>query len=413
MSYVTAIIIGAGQCGLAMSRHLAQRSIDHVILERGKVANSWRTQRWDSLRLLTPNWQSRLPGYEYIGDNPDGYMTMSEVISRLSDYACMIEAPVHTDCDVMSVRPHDDGYQVRTTQGDWHCRFLVLASGACNVASVPAIAQELPPAITSLAVTDYRKPQQLDPGGVLVVGASATGVQLAREIQAAGHQVTLAVGEHVRLPRLYRGKDIQWWLEETGVLGLPHTQVDDLNRARRVPSPQLVGSPSKSTLDINTLIKAGVTITGRVAGLRGDKILFSGSLGNMAALADLKLNRLLDMIDDWVIDNGLSAQVGPMERFAQTEVPQDPKTELDLASGAIKTVLWATGYKPDYSWLKVPVLDRKGRLRHHGGIVDAPGLYAMGLPYMRARKSTLIDGAGDDARFLADHMATQLTTMAA
>lgn len=413
MNYATTIIIGAGHCGLAMSRHLALRSIDHVVLERGKVANSWQTQRWDSLRLLTPNWQSRLPGYKYLGDDLDGYMTMPEIIAHLSDYARMIEAPVHTDCAVMSARRDVAGYQVRTTQGDWHCRFLVVASGACNVASVPALAQELPTSVASLSATDYRNPQQLQPGGVLVVGASATGVQLAQEIQASGHQVTLAVGEHVRLPRLYRGKDIQWWLDETGVLGLPHTQVDDLSRARRVPSPQLIGSASRSMLDINALTRTGVCITGRFAGLRGDKLLFSGALGNMATLADLKMNRLLDMIDTWVLDNGLSAEVGSPERFVPTTVPHDPTTELDLSGGAIKTVLWATGYKPDYSWLQVPVLDRKGRLRHDGGVVEAPGLYAMGLPYMRTRKSTLIDGAGDDARFLSDHMTAQLTGLAA
>lgn len=413
MRYATTIIIGAGQSGLAMSRHLAQRSIDHVILERGKVANSWRTQRWDSLRLLTPNWQSRLPGYSHIGDEPDGYMAMPDVIAHLSDYAHIIEAPIHTDCAVMSVKREAGRYHLRTIQGEWQCRFLVIASGAFNIATVPSFAEELPPTIQSLTPMEYRNPRQLAPGGVLVVGASATGVQLAQEIQAAGHQVTLAVGEHVRVPRTYRGKDIQWWLEELGILGLPYTKVDDLNRARRVPSPQLIGSADRQMLDLNALTGGGVDITGRLAAIRGNKILFSGALGNMATLADLKMNRLLDSIDAWVTDHGMSGEVGPAERFAPTNVPRHPMTELDLSDGSIRTILWATGYRPDYSWLHLPVLDRKGRLRHDGGIVDAPGLYAMGLPYMRTRKSTLIDGAGDDAAFLADHMAAQLTWMAA
>src|SRR5688572_25400092 len=242
MRATTTIIIGAGQAGLAMSRCLTERSIDHVVLERGEVASSWRSGRWDSLRLLTPNWQSRLPGYRYEGDDPDGYMTMPEVVRFLDAYADVISAPVETNTTVTAVRGGADGYQLETTEGEWRCRTVVLASGACSRADVPAFASELPSGITSLTSAEYRNPDQLDDGGVLIAGASATGLQLADELQRSGRQVTLAVGGHVRAPRLYRGMDIMWWLDAAGVLDERHDEVDDITRARSLPSFQLVGS---------------------------------------------------------------------------------------------------------------------------------------------------------------------------
>ena len=218
MRFATTIIIGAGQSGLAMSRHLADRSIDHVILERGEVANSWRTERWDSLRLLTPNWQSRLPGYAYDGDDPDGFMTMPEVVHFLQRYAELARAPVVTGTRVMRVRQVEGGYEVATNQGPWRCRTLVIASGACNIAAVPSLSAGLPREVTSLTPLQYRNPGLLPDGGVMIVGASASGIQLAREIQASGRRVVLSVGEHVRMPRTYRGRDIQWWMDAIGAM---------------------------------------------------------------------------------------------------------------------------------------------------------------------------------------------------
>jgi putative flavoprotein involved in K+ transport len=408
VKYVTTVIIGAGQAGLAMSKHLIDRSIDHVLLERGEVANSWRKERWDSLRLLTPNWQSRLPGYAYRGSDPDGYMDMPEVIRFLQGYADHIDAPVETGTNVTSVRQADDGYVVATDRGTWRCQSLVLANGACNVATVPGIAEGLPPKIRSLTPKQYRNADQLEDGGVMVVGASATGVQLAKEIQDSGRQVTLSVGAHVRAPRLYRGRDIKWWMDVTGVMDMHYTEVDDIKRARRVPSLQLVGSPDRATLDLNALRESGVEIVGRLAGIRDGQAQFSGSLGNQCALADLKMNRLLDAIDAWVSANGMDSDFEPAHRFEPTRIDAAPSLAMDLIDGRVNTVIWATGYRPDYSWLEVPVLDRKGRLRHDGGVVDAPGMYVMGLPFLRRRKSSFIDGVGDDARDLADHLYAYL-----
>ncbi len=401
-------MIGAGQAGLAMSRCLAERSIDHVLLERGEVANSWKTERWDSLCLLTPNWQSRLPGFGYEGDDPDGYRSMPETIDFLDRYARVISAPVQTNTAVNLVRASDAGYLVATDQGDWRCPTVVLATGACNIAHIPAVAEALPSGISTLTSMQYRNPDQLEDGGVLVVGASATGTQLALEIHRSGRPVTLAVGEHVRAPRVYRGRDIEWWMDAAGVLDERYDEVDDIVRARRVPSLQLAGSPERSTLDLNALTGIGVKLIGRFAGMNDGKAQFSGSLRNQCALSDLKMNRLLDTIDEWAVENGLDGEVAAPHRLAPTEVEDSPPLGMDLTSGAIKTIIWATGYRPDFSWLEVPVLDRKGLVRHDGGVTDSPGMYLMGMQFLRRRKSALIDGAGDDARDLSAHLASFL-----
>ena len=406
----TTVIIGAGHAGLAMSWCLAQRSIDHVILERGEVANSWKTERWDSLRLLTPNWQSRLPGYGYEGDDPDGFRSMPETIAFIERYAHVISAPVRSKTEVTSVRRNGDAYEVATKRGIWQCQTVVLASGACNIAQVPALAEALSPAIAMLSPMTYRNPSQLDAGEVLVVGASASGTQIADEIQRSGRQVTLAVGEHVRVPRVYRGKDIQWWMDVAGVLDERYDEVDDILRARNVPSLQLAGSLERRTVDLNSLTRLGVKLIGRLVGINQGKAQFSGSLRNQCALADLKMNRLLGTIDQWAAENGYDANVSASQRFEPTEVPSSPPLGIDLTRGEIRTVIWATGFRPDYSWLDVPVLDRKGRVRHDGGVVEAPGMYLLGIPFLRRRKSSLIDGAGDDAGDLSAHLASYVSS---
>ncbi len=405
MRKTTCVVIGAGHAGLAMSCCLTRRGIDHVVLERGEIANSWRTERWDSLRLLTPNWQSRLPEYGYDGDDPDGYRTIPELVDFIRRYARVIDAPVQTHTTVTSLRPNERGYLLRTDHDEWQCDTAVIATGACNIAAVPSYAEQVPPDIRTLTTLQYRGPGQLECGGVLVVGASASGVQLAWEIQRSGRPVTLAVGEHIRAPRLYRGKDIQWWMDATGLSDQRYDEVDDLVRARRLPSMQLAGTPERITLDINALRTLGVKLVGRLSAIRDGRALFSGSLRNVCALADLKLTRLLDTFDAWARERGLDHQLDASVRFPPTEVDEAPPLQLDLSRGAIKTIIWATGYRPDYSWLEVPVLDRKGQIRHDGGITVAPGLYVMGLPFLRRRKSAFIDGAAVDARDLADHLA--------
>ncbi|MDH3418806.1 MAG: NAD(P)/FAD-dependent oxidoreductase, partial [Gammaproteobacteria bacterium] len=239
MERFTTVVIGAGHTGLATSRFLTERSIDHVVLERNEVASSWRRERWDSLRLLTPNSQSRLPGYRYEGDDPDGFMTMPEVVGFISGFAEAIDAPVRTQTEVQSVKQTDSGYRVVTNAGTIDCRSLVIASGACNVPVVPAVHQDVPESVECFSPFDYHNPSHLPEGGVLVVGASATGVQLAEEIARSGRQVTLSVGEHVRLPRTYRGRDVLWWMEAADVWNERYDDIEEIERARSLPSPQL------------------------------------------------------------------------------------------------------------------------------------------------------------------------------
>jgi len=405
---VTTVVIGAGHAGLAASHFLSERSIDHVVLERGEVANSWRRERWESLRLLTPNWQSRLPGLRYEGPDPDGYMTVPEVTEFIERFAKLARAPVRAGVNVTSVRRADDGYHVTTSQGEIRGRTVVIASGACNRPSVPPLREAVPATVAQLTPFDYRDPAALPDGGVLVVGASATGVQLAAELRRSGRPVVLSVGEHVRLPRTYRGRDVLWWMDASGVWDQRYDEVDDLTRARRLPSPQLVGTPERTTLDLNALAAMGVDLVGRLAAIRDGRALFSGGLRNVFSLADLKLNRLLDTFDEWARAHGRDAELGPSERFGPTQVPPASRLQLDLAGGEIRSVVWATGFRPDYSWLDVPVVDAKGHLKHDGGVVDSPGLYALGLPVLRRRKSTFIYGIEDDAREVTDHLARYL-----
>jgi putative flavoprotein involved in K+ transport len=309
---------------------------------------------------------------------------------------------------VQSVRRNNGHYVVGTQSGSWKCRAVVVASGACNVPVVPPAAAEIPSGIRTLTPHQYKGPDDLEHGGVLVVGASATGLQLADEIHRSGRPVTLAAGEHVRMPRTYRGRDIQFWLDAAGILDERYDEIDDIVRARRLPSPQLAGSPSPRVLDLNSLTDLGAKLVGRLMRFRGDTALFSGSLRNVCALADLKLGRMLDTIDEWAKVQGRATEYPEPERFAATRIDDSPQLTLNVPDGNIRTIIWATGFRPDYSWLDVPVLDQKGNIRHDGGVADADGLYVTGLPILRRRKSSFIHGAEDDARELTEHIAGYL-----
>ena len=376
-----------------------------MVLERSKVANSWRTERWDSLRLLTPNWLTRLPGWAYRGPDPDGYMTASEVVDFLDGYRRAIAAPVQTNTTVLCVASTDGGYVVTTDHGQIACRAVVVASGACSTPKVPALAGELPPRIRQLAPIHYRRPDDVDDGRVLVVGASASGVQLADELARSGRDVTLAVGAHSRLPRMYRGRDIHWWMDAMGLLDTRYDEVDDIAKARRLPSLQLIGSADHRTLDLNSLTNIGVDLVGRLVGVSGARAQLSGSLANTCADADLKMGRLLDQIDAFARDRDLDDAASDGDRPAPTLV-RTPPTTLDLSDYA--TVIWATGFKPSYPWLEERCLSQKGEIVHDGGVMTRPGMYVLGLPFTRSRRSSFLDGVGLDARFLSSHLAAYL-----
>lgn len=405
---VTTVIIGGGHSGLAMSKRLSDSGIDHVVLERREVADSWRTQRWDSFTLLTPNWQTGLPGHGYDGDDPDGFMTRSEIVDFMQTYAEAIDAPVETGTTVTAVRRADDGYEVVTDQGSWSCRCVVLAGGANNLPNIPDFAASVPPGVAMVNPLDYRNPDQLPDGGVLVVGGAATGVQLAEEIHASGRPVTLSVGEHVRMPRTYRGRDIQHWMDAIGRLDERYDEVDDILKARKVASPQLVGTPERTTLDLNALTDSGVQLRGRLGTIRDGVAMFSGGLRNHCLLADQKLTRLLDEIDGWITTHDQDGDLDAPQRYEPTRVTPGTPLTLDLGRGQISSIVWATGFRPDLSWVDLPVFDSAGRLRHDGGVVEAPGVYLLGTTFLRRRRSSFIHGSAADTAELAAHLVAYL-----
>jgi len=400
------IIIGAGQCGLAMSRALTIRGVGHVVLDRGLAGNAWRTERWDSLSLLTPNWANGLPGAPYRGCDPDGFVPVGTFASHLEAFVVSNSVPLHNLTAVSRVSATGGGYRVETNQGVFAGEAVVLANGACALPKVPKLAATVPSGIFQTTPSAYKRPSDLPEGGVLVVGASASGVQLARELQLSGRPVTLATGGHLRLPRSYRGRDIEYWLHALGLMDERFDQIDDLERARRAPSPQLVGGTER--VDLNALQAIGVEIVGRFADIRDGRALFSGGLPHVCASADLKMHRLLDQIDAWAEGLGMIGALADPVRPETTRVRAEPKLSVNLTDGSIRSILWATGYRPDFSWLDLPVFDPRGRLRHRGGVVDAPGLYALGLPLLRRRKSHQISGAGDDAADLSGHLLRHL-----
>jgi putative flavoprotein involved in K+ transport len=408
MRRTEAIVIGGGQAGLAMSRCLGEAGLDHVVLERGRLAERWRSERWDSLRLLTPNWQSRLPGFRYDGADPDGYMSAAEVAGFLERYARSFGAPVEEATRVLAVESQGGLYRVTTDRDEWLAPSVVVATGHCDVPSVPRVARALHRDVRQVVPSRYRSAASLPEGGVLVVGASATGVQLADEIHASGRPVTLAVGRHTRLPRVYRGKDILWWLDGMGAFDESADEVYDVDVSRRQPSLQLVGRPDHATLDLPALQARGVRLAGRLARVEGSRVFFEDDLVAQTVAADARLARTIQRIDAFSASAGLDEVVAPPEPFHPFFWPDDAPDAIDLRGEGIRTVVWATGFRRAYPWLKVPVLDARGEIRHSGGVTPLPGLYVIGLFFLRRRKSSFIDGVGSDARELTAHLAAHL-----
>lgn len=401
MKHTDTVIIGGGQAGLAMSRCLSEKDVEHVVLERGRVAERWRSERWDSLRLLSPNWMARLPHYRYEGNDPDGFMTMPEFIRYLEAYAESFDAPVHSATEVKGVRCAGGGFAVETSHGTWQARNVVVATGFCDRPRVPDFASSLPPAIHRVVPSDYRNPAQLPPGNVLVVGGSATGVQIADELARDGRSVTVAVGNHVRLPRRYRGRDILQWMVGMGAFAAAAHPSEE----RRFPPPQLIGTDDNRDLDFGTLQAQGVRLVGRATDAAGDRMLFADDLEETLAKADAALEQLLAKIDGYIeanVDDG----VPPAEAFRPITARPAP-AELSLLEERITTVVWATGYERRYPWLHVPVIDADGEIAHEQGVTTQPGLYVLGMRFQVSKGSNLIDGVGADAEAIASHLSTR------
>lgn len=395
------VVVGAGQAGLSLSYYLSDAGRDHVVLERGRVAERWRSERWDSLRLLTPNWMNVLAHARDDNDDPDGFMTASELVTSFERYAVSFSAPVREGTAVEGVWPLDDGYRVETNHGWWRATNVVIATGIEGRVNVPTFARGLDSSIAQLGPTEYRNPSQLGAGGVLVVGASASGVQLADELARSGREVVVAVGDHARVPRRYRGRDIFWWLDRCGVLEMTIDDVRDKWSARHAPSLQLVGRPSHDTLDLAVLHARGVRLAGRLAQLDAHRATFRDDLAATIDAAQRRMDRALDRID--LARSYLGDGDKPADRPAPLHV-EAAVTGIDLRAEKIGTVLWATGFRPSYPWLHVPVLDASGEIRQRRGVTGAPGLYVLGLRFQHHRNSNFVGGVGRDASYVARHI---------
>lgn len=404
------VVIGAGHAGLAVSALLTEADRDHVVLDRGRVAQRWRTERWDSLNLLTPNWMTRLPGWLYTGTDQEGYMSAAELVGYLERYATAFGAPVETDTTVLDVSADDTGYRVVTDRGTWATRHVVIATGPSGQPRVPETIKSLHDDLWLTTANQYRNPAALPAGGVLVVGASSSGAQIADELSRAGRQVVLAVGRHTRMPRRYRGMDIYWWLERTGRLSRTIDDFADPAAARREPSLQLVGrnQPERfgEDLDLATLQARGVRLTGRLQGIEGDTASLGDDLTETTATADKRMHRFLDAVDRHIHESGLSREVLTATRPGPVACAPAPAA-LDLRAEGIGTVLLATGYRPDYSWLSLPITGSDGRIVQRRGVTPAPGVYVVGQPFQHRRDSGFIDGARNDARAIVAHLTAR------
>jgi putative flavoprotein involved in K+ transport len=388
------VVVGAGQAGLAVSSLLSKCGEDHVVLERGGVAHRWRTERWESLRMITPNWMARLPDWSYSGGDPDGYMTAAHVARYLSAYGRSFGAPVYEDTQVEAIHPAARGFSVRTDQGSWWARSVVLATGATGTPFIPSASADLPPGVWQLPLRDYRGSEQLPPGGVLIVGASASGLSVADELARAGRDVVLSVGTHTWLPRQLAGRDIWWWLHKAGWLGQTIDRVPDARAARREPRFQLVGRRGED-LALADLTGRGVRLVGRVRAAAASHVSLADDLPATLRAARSSSARLLRMLTR-------------LPTAHEVPLPPDPvvhrMTELDLRRAGISTVLWATGYRPSYPYLHAPVIDHTGEIIQRHGATPTAGLYVVGARFQHRRDSVFLDGVRHNARAVVDQL---------
>ena len=409
MHRVETLVVGAGQAGLAVSRCLAEQDADHVVIERGRIAERWRTARWESLRLITPNWMSRLPGWSYSGTDPDGYMAAPELVSYLEGYAGSFAAPVHQNTTVGLVEASGGGLRVVTDRRTWLASNVIVATGTENRPYVPPFASAIDPGIRQLAAGRYQGPHQVPGGGVLVVGASASGVQIADELHRSGRPVIMAVGRHSRVPRHYRGRDILWWMERAGILGHTIDQMHDARSARSAPALLLTGR-SDHPVGLDALAARGVTLAGRLVAADGHRLSFADDLPASINAAQGRMERMLRTIDAYIARSG-DAGTSPADP-PPPPAPAGGPASLDLRRAGIQTVVWATGYRQAYPWLRVPAFDRHGQLAHRRGVTGVPGLYVLGLKFLYRRDSTYVGGVQHDARFVAAHVTRRMTARA-
>jgi putative flavoprotein involved in K+ transport len=401
---IETVVIGGGQAGLAMSRELARRACEHVVLERARVAERWRTQRWASLRFQFPNWSIELPGARYDGDDPEGFAPRDEIVAWLERYGTSIAAPMRTGVEVLSLSAaaRAGRYLLRTTHGEIEARNVVVATGPYQRPRVPGIAAALPADIVQVHAGDYTMPGALPPGAVLVVGTGASGCQIAEELLEAGRDVVLAVGRHRRVPRRYRGRDVFWWRRELGHLDL---RSEDVPVERRPPPPLVTGVHGGHDIDLRAYAARGMTLVGHVAGIEARTLALAADLNDNLDAGDRACEAFRAEVDAFVDKGGLSLPDEPVGEPSRAPLPMAER--LDLGRTGIRAVVWATGYTTDFRWIGLPIVDERGGARHRRGVSDAAGVHFLGLPWLARARSSFLCGVGDDAAYLAERIAAR------
>lgn len=402
---IEVLVVGGGQAGLAMSAHLGARDVPHLVLERGRIAERWRSERWDSLVANGPAWHDRFPDQDFAGHDGESFPGAAAIAAYFEAYAERIAAPVRRGVAVTAVRrrPGGPGFRVETSEGALTAQSVVAATGPFQKPLIPPLVPDQA-GLAQIHSRDYRNPAGLADGAVLVVGAGSSGVQIADELNRAGRSVYLAVGPHHRPPRRYRGRDYVWWL---GVLG--KWDADALEPGMEHVTIAVSGARGGETIDFRTLARQGITLLGMAGPCENGVMRIAPDLADNIARGDANYLSVLDEADAFCARYGLDLPEEPKaRRFAPSPAcVTDPVRDLDLAAAGIRTIIWATGYGFDFGWLDLDAFGADGRPRHHRGVADEPGLYFLGLPWLAKRGSSFIYGVWHDALFLADHIVTR------
>ncbi|WP_445401734.1 flavin-containing monooxygenase [Zobellella sp. An-6] len=402
---IDTLVVGAGQAGVAMSEHLTKLGVPHLVLERNRIAERWRTERWDSLVANGPAWHDRFPGLEFDDLDPDAFAPKERIAAYFEAYARKFNAPIRTGVAVKSVTRNTDrpGFTIETSEGVILANRVVAATGPFQHPAIPPIAPQ-GEALHQIHSSAYRNPDQLPAGAVLVVGAGSSGVQIADELQRAGKQVYLSVGPHDRPPRAYRNRDFCWWL---GVLG--EWDAEAMKPGTEHVTIAVSGARGGHTVDFRKLAAQGINLVGRTGTFANGKVTFEQDLAENIRNGDANYLALLDAADAYIARNGLALPAEPQARklLPDPECMTNPTLELDLVEAGITSIIWATGFSVDYGWLRVDAFDNNGKPRHKRGVSSEPGVYFVGLPWLSRRGSTFIWGVWHDAKHIADHIATQ------
>ncbi|HVY14599.1 MAG TPA: MSMEG_0569 family flavin-dependent oxidoreductase [Rhodopila sp.] len=395
-------VIGGSQAGLSMSYHLSEAGIDHVVFEKNSPGHAWRTQRWDNFCLVTPNWQCKLPGFPYPGDEPNGFMPRDEIVRYVEDYAARIEAPLRLGVGVQRLGATDAGFRLETSDGACTADAVVLAVGGYHQPNIPRLAERLPEGIVQIHSSGYRNSRQLPPGAVMVVGSGQSGCQIAEDLLLDGRDVHLVVGSAPRSPRAYRGRDATDWLYDLGQYDLPVERHSLGEKVRRRANHYMTGRGGGREIDLRRFATQGMTLYGRLLDLAGGRLRFGDDLRKNLDAADTSYDNICAVIDRYIDDNGIAAPPG--HRCAPVWQPGATVTDLDPVAAGISAIVWATGFRSDWSWVDLPIFDGAGYPTHTRGVTSVPGIYVLGLPWLYTWGSGRFVGVGRDAAYLAERI---------